>query len=195
MTEGPVDVATVLVRPVVPGDLHALDALLSSLDDQSRYRRWFTGAADVHRAAAWAAHPERQDAVGLVATTPDGQLVGHAALIPMDDARAEVCFEVAAPWRHHGIAGRLLAELDRRAVRRGLTTLVAEVLPENADMLAVMREHGPCREHREDGVVEVTLPVGVRRPDALRSRSDPLGRRRDGPEYRPGHHRKLRSTT
>ncbi len=160
MTEGPVDAATVLVRPVVPGDLDALDALLSSLDDQSRYRRWFTGAADVPRAAAWAAHPERQDAVGLVATTPDGRLVGHAALIPMDDARAEVCFEVAASSRHQGIAGRLLTELDRRAARRGLTTLVAEVLPENADMLAVMREHGPCRERREDGVVEVTLPVG-----------------------------------
>jgi len=35
----------VVVRPVAPGDLDALDALdalMSSLDDQSRYRRWFT---------------------------------------------------------------------------------------------------------------------------------------------------------
>jgi len=28
-------------------------------------------------------------------------------------------------------------------------------------MLAVMREHGPCHEHRDGGVVEVTLPVGA----------------------------------
>lgn len=123
----------VLIRPVEPDDLPALDALLDSLDAQSRYRRWFTGGADVHQAALWAAHPEPQSAVGLVATTSDGGLVGHAALVPYaDGTRAEVCFEVAAPWRRHGIAGRLLAELDRQAQCRGITTLVAEVLPENA---------------------------------------------------------------
>ena len=148
-----------MVRPVVPGDLPSLDALLSALDSQARYRRWFTGAADVHRAAAWAADPGRDDAVGLVAIAPSGELVGHAALIPIDEARAEVCFEVAAPWRHHGVAGGLLAELERRAAQRGLRTLVAEVLPENADTLAVLREHGQCREHREGGVVELELPV------------------------------------
>lgn len=150
----------VVLRPVVPADLPALDALLSALDGQARFRRWFTGAADVHHAAAWAADPEEQGAVGLVAIAPDGELVGHAAYIPMNDARAEVCFEVAAPWRHHGVAGRLLAELARRGAQRGLRTLVAEVLSENADMLAVFREHGPCREHREDGVVELELPIG-----------------------------------
>jgi GNAT superfamily N-acetyltransferase len=153
----------VVVRAVKPGDLDALDALMSSLDPQARCRRWFTGAVDVHRAAAWAAHPQRDAAVGLVATTADGRIVGHAALVPMDEARGEVCFEVAADWRHLGIAGTLLAELDRRAARRGLTMLVAEVLSENADMLAVLREHGPCGEHRDGDVVEVTLQVGAAR--------------------------------
>lgn len=153
------DVLAVVVRPVAPEDLPRLDALLSALDGQARYRRWFTGAADVHRAAAWAAHPEDQDGVGLVAIAADGEMVGHAALIPMDDERAEVCFEVAAPWRHHGIAGRLLDELQRSAASRGLRTLVAEVLSENADMLAVLREHGPCREHRDGGVLELELEV------------------------------------
>lgn len=60
------------------GDLAALDVLLTSLDGQARYRRWFTGGADVHRAAAWAAPPRAQDAVGLIAETVDGRLVGHA---------------------------------------------------------------------------------------------------------------------
>lgn len=44
---------------------------------------------------------------------------------------------------------------------------VAEVLPENADMLAVLREHGPCREHRQDGVVELELPVDPGRDHPL----------------------------
>ena len=51
MTERADTAPPVVVRPVVPGDLDALDALMGSLDEQSRYRRWFTGGADVHRAA------------------------------------------------------------------------------------------------------------------------------------------------
>jgi GNAT superfamily N-acetyltransferase len=151
--------APVTVRPVLPGDLPRLDALLTGLDEQGRYRRWFTGAIDIHRAVAWAAQPDLHHAVGLVAITADDALVGHAAFVVIDDVSAEVCFEVAAPWRHHGIAGALLAELERRAARRGLRTLVAEVLPGNADMLAVLREHGPCREHREDDVCVVELEI------------------------------------
>lgn len=154
--------APVTIRPVRPGDLAALDRLMAALDGQARYRRWFTGGADVHRAAIWAADPERQHAVGLVAATADGGLVGHAAFIPIDAARAEVCFEVAGAWRHRGIAGRLLDELELRAAERGLTTLVAEVLPENADMLAVLHEHGPCREHRDGSVLELQLDVALR---------------------------------
>jgi RimJ/RimL family protein N-acetyltransferase len=156
---GPAISSPVTVRPVRPDDSPGLDALLSALGEQARHRRWFTGSVDIHRAAAWAAHPDLNGAVGLVATAPDGQVVGHAAFIPIDDERAEVCFEVAAPWRQHGRAGRLLDELRRRAGERGLRSLVAEVLSENADMLAVMREHGPSREHREGGVVELELPI------------------------------------
>jgi GNAT superfamily N-acetyltransferase len=154
---------SVAVRSVVPGDLPGLDALLGALDEQSRYRRWFSSAIDIHRAAAWAAEPGVDDAIGLVAIAPGGEIVGHAALIPMDGERAEVCFEVAAPWRHHGVAGALLADLERKAAGRGLRTLVAEVLSENSDMLAVLRERGPCHEHRDGNVVELQLTLG--RPD------------------------------
>jgi GNAT superfamily N-acetyltransferase len=152
---------TFVIRQVALGDLEELDALMSSLDDESRTRRWFSGATDIHKAAAWAANPDHRDAVGLVAETVAGRLVGHAALVRIDDERAEVCFEVAAAWRHHGIAGRLLAELDRQAVRREMTCLVAEVLAENRDMLGVFHAHGPCIEHRDGfGVVEIAMPIG-----------------------------------
>jgi ribosomal protein S18 acetylase RimI-like enzyme len=151
--------AAVTVRPVVLADLPALETLLHALDTRSRYRRWFSVATDVHAAAVWAADANGVDAVGLVATTVAGEIIGHAAFITMDTTRAEICFEVDAAWRHHGIAGRLLAELARRATTRGLTTLVAEVLAENADMLAVLREHGPCREQPADGVIEVQLTI------------------------------------
>jgi GNAT superfamily N-acetyltransferase len=150
---------TFTVRPLDADDEVGLDALLTGLDTQSRYRRWFSGAADVHRAVVWAAHPELNDGIGLVATSRAGDIIGHGAAIPMDADRAEVCFEVAAPWRHHGVAGRLLTGLAEAASERGLRTLVAEILSENADMLAVMREHGPCRERSESGVVELELDI------------------------------------
>lgn len=149
----------VQVRPVIAEDLPRLDSLLNGLDDRSRYLRWFYGAIDIGAAVSWAAHPERNHASGFVAIASNGELVGHAALIPMDESRAEVCFEVAAPWRHLGVAGLLLVHLERRAGELGIESLVAMVLPENADMLAVLREHGPCREHRVDGTTELELPV------------------------------------
>lgn len=168
----------IAIRQVEPRDLSELDALMSSLDAESRTRRWFSGATDIHKAALWAAQPDHRDVVGLVAETVEGRLVGHAALIRIDETRAEVCFEVAAPWRHHGIAGRLLAELDREAVRRRMTTLVAEVLTENMDMLAVFREHGPCLEHRGGfGVIEIAMSIGeaMPRPEASPAPEMPIG--------------------
>jgi GNAT superfamily N-acetyltransferase len=147
------------IRPVRPEDLGRLEALLAGLDDRDRFRRWFTNAIDVHRAAAWAAHPQEQNAVGLVATAPGGELIGHAALVPIGDARAEVCFEVAGPWRHHGVAGRFLDKLESSAAERGYSAIVANVLAENRDMLAVLREHGRWRERPEGSVLVLELPI------------------------------------
>jgi RimJ/RimL family protein N-acetyltransferase len=151
----------VRIREVRAGDSAAIKRLIVGLDAESRYRRWFTAAIDIGRAADWAAHPERDDAVGLLALA-EGEPVGHAVLIPLPDGRGEIAFEVAAAWRHHGIAGALLEHLLAVGGARGLHELYADVLPDNTDMLAVLREHGPHAESRSDGVVTVTLPVAVR---------------------------------
>ena len=54
---------TFVIRQVADGDLEELDALMDSLDDESRTRRWFSGATDIHKAAVWAANPNHRDAV------------------------------------------------------------------------------------------------------------------------------------
>lgn len=146
------------IREVRSGDEAAIDRLLGGLDAESRYRRWFTGAVDIGGAEDWAAHPERMGGVGLLAFI-GGQPVGHAVLIPAGDDRAEVAFEVDALWRRRGIATALLTRLLEVAADRGLGEVYADVLPENADMLAVLREHGVHVESRVDGVVVVTLPA------------------------------------
>ena len=48
-----------------------------------------------------------------------------------------------------------------------MLTLVAEVLSENADMLAVLREHGLCHERCEDGVVDLELPLDPVRDEPM----------------------------
>jgi GNAT superfamily N-acetyltransferase len=150
-----------LIREVRPGDEAAIDELLGGLDAESRYRRWFTGGVDMRGAEDWAAHPERVAGVGLLAFIGD-QPVGHAVLIPAGDGRGEVAFEVAAQWRRHGIAGALLERLLGAAADRGLREVYADVLPENADMLAVLREHGEHVESHKGGIVIVTLPAAHR---------------------------------
>jgi GNAT superfamily N-acetyltransferase len=153
--------STVSIREVRPGDEAAIDALLGGLDAESRYRRWFTGGVDIRGAEDWAAHPERVAGVGLLAFIGDDP-VGHAVLIPAADGRGEVAFEVAAQWRRHGIASALLARLLDEAADRGLREVYADVLPENADMLAVLREHGEHGESHAGGIVVLTLPAPPR---------------------------------
>lgn len=146
------------IREVRAGDEAVIERLLGGLDAESRRRRWFTGAVDIRKAEDWAAHPERSCAVGLLALA-DGEPAGHAVLVALADGRGEVAFEVAAAWRRHGIAGALLERLLDVAAARGLHEIYADVLPENADMLAVLREHGDHADAHHGGIVSVTLPV------------------------------------
>lgn len=154
----PVADATINIREVRAGDEAAIDQLIVGLDPESRFLRWFTAGADIRQASEWAAHPARFSAVGLLAFAGE-EVVGHAVIVPLASGRAEVAFEVAGPWRHHGIAGALLEQLLAVATSRGLYEIYAEVLPRNADMLAVLREHGEHGESRRDGIVTVTIPV------------------------------------
>jgi GNAT superfamily N-acetyltransferase len=144
------------IREVRAGDEAIIEQLLGGLDAESRYLRWFTGGVDIRGAEEWAAHPERVGGVGLLALV-DEEPVGHAVLIPGRDGLGEVAFETAAPWRRHGIAGALLERLIEAAAERGLRGVYADVLPQNADMLAVLREHGEHVESRDGGIVIVTL--------------------------------------
>ncbi|MCW2957596.1 MAG: CoA-binding domain protein [Solirubrobacterales bacterium] len=146
------------IRPVAPEDREGIEQLLEGLSLEARERRFFTGAVDLGRAAAWATHPERVDAVGLVVAGPDG-IAGHGVLVPMDATTAEVAFEVAASWRHQGVAGALLRALEQEARARGVTRLVAEVLARNADMLAVFRERGPLTQRADGSAIHVVMPL------------------------------------
>jgi acyl-CoA synthetase (NDP forming)/L-amino acid N-acyltransferase YncA len=162
------DGSTAHVRPVRATDLPALRRFLRGLSREDRQMRWLTGAPDLDAATRWAASVDRRERDGVVATTGEGEIVGHAAWARLDATRAEVAFEVAGAQQRHGLATILLAHLAFGAHEQGIETLVAEVLPANHRMLDVLRDSGlPVHVRADPGLLHVELPAELT-PEALR---------------------------
>ena len=162
------DGSTAHVRPVRDTDLPVLRRFLRGLSREDRYMRWFTGAPDLDAATRWSADVDRRERDGVIATTGDGEIVGHAAWARIDATHAEVAFEVADAQQGHGLATILLAHVAFGAREQGIETLVAEVLPENHRMLDVLQDSGlPLHVRADRGVLHVELPAEMT-PDARR---------------------------
>jgi acetyl coenzyme A synthetase (ADP forming)-like protein len=155
------DGATVRVRPLRPGDEPGLCALLDGLSVESRWLRFFSAGADLHRAASYMASLEPDRGRGLVAVAGDPErIVAHAAYIrETSPERAEIAFEVADDWHGRGIATVLLAHLSELACEDAITTFTALVLPENHQMVQVFRDSGFAVEvTSRPGELYVELP-------------------------------------
>lgn len=152
------DGAALDVRGATPGDREALTRFYDGLSDDSRLRRFLSLGIDVGRAVRQMLAP---DVVGLLALA-GREVVGHGCLVPAGDGRAEVGFAVADAWQQRGLATVLLERLIAEAEAQGLTTLVAQVHPGNAQMLAVLRDAGvPLTVRSDRDLVHVELPAGV----------------------------------
>ena len=155
------DGSTVHVRPIMRGDVDALAEFLERLSVESRALRYFTAGIDPRRAAKAAADVDYGDRYGLIATRgDDAHLVGQASYIATGDGRAEAAFTISDEMQGRGLGTILLAHLAAAAEDQGITTLEADVLPENRRMLEVFRESGfPFVTRSEPGVVIVELPT------------------------------------
>jgi RimJ/RimL family protein N-acetyltransferase len=108
----------------------------------------------------------------VAARDGSGAVVGIAQLMPFasDQGKAaEIAFSVTPAARGCGLGKRLMEEAIGCAHAHGVTRLVAQICPENAPMLAVLRGAGMSLT-REDGEIVGTLIVN---PPSTR------GRRRD----------------
>ena len=77
-----------------------------------------------------------------------------------DPARAEVAFAVADALQGQGVGTRLLEQLAATAAAEGISTFVAEVMPDNAPMLGVFADAGFAVSRRlEGGTTEVRLEI------------------------------------
>lgn len=146
------------IRPVSGRDELALRSFLTGLGPEARRLRFFSGAADITKAAQWAAGTG-EGRGGLVAYDEMGRLAGHAGYVQLDDDRAEVAVEVADHLQGRGLGTILVERLAAVAEELGITRFVAEVLRENRAMLDVFRDGFDARVSLQDGTDTVEFPT------------------------------------
>ena len=158
------DGGTAHLRPIRPDDGAALQAFHLGQSSRSTYFRFFAPlerlpAVELERFT----HVDHRDRVALVAIAEeddDERIIAVGRFDRTEAATAEVAFNVAD--RHHGrgLGSVLLEHLAAAARERGIDRFTAEVLPNNAKMLAVFSEAGYVVDQRlDDGIVWVAFDI------------------------------------
>jgi RimJ/RimL family protein N-acetyltransferase len=143
-----IDGTKVDVRPIAPEDEPLLHEAVAAMSERSVYFRFFSPLkrlpdALAHRLAV----VDHKDRFALVATTdkPTGseRILGVARYdrVPNTDV-AEVAVAVVDESQRRGLGGALLAILARAAREHGIKNFTLIVLPENRQMLGLLRKMG-----------------------------------------------------
>lgn len=135
------------VRRMGPADADGLARLYDGLDDDDRYRRFFSlYRPDRATIESWAADNEHgKIRLAVVVSPADGggpeELVGDGLCVPLPDGDGEFALTVAAPWRGW-LGPYLLDALAEAAAGQGIRNLQADILNENHQMMAVVQARG-----------------------------------------------------
>ena len=160
------DNTRVHLRPIVPEDEPLLHEAVASMSERTVYFRFFSpikrmSDALAHRLAV----VDYNDRFAIVATThrPNDRerIVGVARY---DRARgtdvAEVAVAVIDEFQRRGLGGQLLAELARVAHAHGIRTFSLIVLPENREMLGLLRKMGWIHQAKlSGGMYEISFDL------------------------------------
>lgn len=142
------DGTKVLVRPIVPGDEPLLHEAVAAMSERTVYFRFFSplkrmSDALAHRLAV----VDYNDRFALVATTnkPGGRerIVGVARYdrVPSTEV-AETAVAVVDEFQRRGLGSSLMSILGKVAREHGIKTFTLIVLPENQQMLGLLRKMG-----------------------------------------------------
>ena len=164
------DGSQVQLRVLRDHDEPALHTFLHGVSAESLRRR-FCGATDLARTATSLVRDCGADDLALVAETGiTADIVAHAASFRLGGTRAEVAFLVTDNWQGRGLGSLLLTRLVEHAQFQGITTLLAEVLPDNRAMIAVFERCGYPVAVRWDGHgAQVEIEVAPRMPVLVRA--------------------------
>jgi GNAT superfamily N-acetyltransferase len=156
------DRRSVVIRALKPEDRSAMLSAVGRVGAQSLYRRFFGPKREFTESEVdFFVNVDFVKHVALVAVVNDSgkdTIVGGARYIVTHPGTAELAFAVVDEYQGQGIGTTLLRHLIVIARGSGLAQLVAEVLPENAPMLAMFRKWGFTSE-TSGGAVHVALDL------------------------------------
>jgi GNAT superfamily N-acetyltransferase len=165
-----VDAGHAQLRPARGGDGEALQQFVGGLSLRTRYLRFFAGVPRVSPAMLHRMTGTRLpngDLVDALVVTEAGAIIGHGMATDTRDSAGtpvtEVGVVVADGWQGQGVGSALTRALATRAQARGASTVMMEVLAENHEMLALIRNRFPAARYWHAGpyvTIRVPLPLG-----------------------------------
>jgi acetate---CoA ligase (ADP-forming) len=154
------DGSTLRLRAPLADDADQMLEFLAGLSERSRYLRFHGFPALGPKLVAPFVDPD-WDERGALIGFHEGRMVALANFVRLRERRAaEVAFTVSDDFQGRGVGTRLLERLVELAAEAGIEYFVAEVLPENRNMLVVFRDAGfELTRELDGGSVEVRFPI------------------------------------
>jgi RimJ/RimL family protein N-acetyltransferase/nucleotide-binding universal stress UspA family protein len=157
------DGSTVVIRPIEPDDRDLLRAGFEQLSDHSRYMRFQAPLANLsERQLSYLTEVDHHDHEALLAVAPngdDGEVVGVARFVRVNDEVAECAVTVADHWQGRGVATELLDRLVDRAREEGIDRFTALVLAQNTEALRLLERLGDTEQRRIGSQVELDIEL------------------------------------
>ncbi|HSC96498.1 MAG TPA: GNAT family N-acetyltransferase, partial [Burkholderiales bacterium] len=151
----------VSIRAVRPDDRERIVTAFRGLDRGSVYRRFFFHKKELkEEELRRVTECDGVSAAVLVATVEsgDGEIIVGLGEYMRSGAAADIAFAVEEDFQGRGIASRLLQQLAGIARANGILQFEADVLAENAPMLAVFHNSGlRMQTSAGQGVIHATL--------------------------------------
>jgi GNAT superfamily N-acetyltransferase len=147
------------LRPLRPGETAPLLAVFDGMSGLSRARRYLTGMPKLppkmlHRLAD-VGGPGHVAWLALL----DGEPVGVARYVAVDDCCVEVALEVVDRHHRRGLGGALLDTIVTVALANGYTSVTATVLASNRASVRLLSGLIGLRLHFDDGLLEGRGPL------------------------------------
>ena len=165
------DGARLVLRPIRPEDEPAWKAMLASCSRETIYSRFrYMFQWSTHQAAIRYCFVDYDREIAIVAEAEDGderRLVGVGRLVADPDHESvEYAVLVTDAWQNRRLGALLTDYCLEIAAGWGAKRMVAQTTSDNRRMLALFERRGFVLTPSEDGLVDVSKPLGEEKPAA-----------------------------
>lgn len=166
------------VRPLLPSDEIAYRNFFYSLKQETVFLRFFHSITIFSRKMAqehWANMDYRNfiSLIGMVRKKANKEIMAIATYAEFEPKWAEVAFVVREDFQGQGIAGYLLKELEKIALKNGYIGFYASVLGNNEAMIHVFRKYYPdLTITRKGEETEIRMNFNRRAQDHTKDRKE-----------------------